>query len=89
MSNHNGNISLFLSSILVAANPSAILFSGKSILTTFYFYYIWTAYLIIYFTSQIARQSQARAQNYNETHVSGVVTGLLLGLMLRGRFIPK
>lgn len=85
MSNHNGNITLFLSSVLVASMPQLVLYSGKSRATTVYFTYIWLSYMVLYFTTQIAQDPRLRARNYNETHVAGVVSGLLLGLLLRKR----
>ena len=87
MSNHNGNITLFLSSVLVGWNPGKIIYPGKRMLTTVYFYYIWLAYLIIYFTSAITKDPRFRVRNYNETHVAGTWLGLLLGVLMRRRFV--
>ena len=87
MSNHNGNITLFLSSVLVGWNPNKIIYPGKRSLTTIYFYYIWIAYLIIYFTSVVSKDPKLRVRNYNETHVAGTLFGLALGILMKRRFI--
>ena len=89
MSNHTGNISLFFSSILVAWNPQLVLLATRSQFTTIYFYYLWAFYLVLYFTRQIASDPNLRARNYNETHIAGLLSGLLLGVILKNKLILK
>ena len=95
LANHNGNLSLFLTSfllgkclvvlnmVIIAANPNRMLYSGKSQFTQIPFYFVWLGYLILYFTKAITEDPKQNVANYNETHVSGVISGLLLGLLLR------
>jgi hypothetical protein len=56
--------------------------------TTVFFYYLVGAYLMLFFTSHLtdpSKMSFKHATNHNETHYSAVVSGTVLGLLLRSR----
>ena len=84
----NGNATLFLTSMFSAMAPGYQLYQGSYMATTFFFYYLTGFYFLLFFTNHVTdpRMSQFKhALNHNETHYSSVVTGALLGLLLRAR----
>ena len=87
ISNSNGNATLFLSCLFGSFAPGYRIHRGKHLATTIFFYYLVGAYLLLYFTSHLtdAKSQFKHATNHNETHYSAVVTGTLLGLLLRSR----
>ena len=90
MANNNGNFTLFLLSFFSALVPNYKIVQGTYMATTFYFYYILIAYGLIYFTDMYNMKKNIKhSRNDNETHYQGVLTGLILGMLLRRRLLMR
>jgi len=67
-----------------------MIYHGSSLVTSIPFYYILAIYGLLYFSQFYhLRKGITHARNDNETHYSALVSGLLLGFLLRRRFIAK
>ena len=91
MANFNGNSALFLSCLITGLMPSMVIVQGRNPATTLFFGYITLTYGLIYFTEfttpnkSTMGKTVKTTRNDNETHYSGAILGLLLGLILRLR----
>ena len=87
MSNTNGNITLFLSTMFAAMAPGYKL-AGSSTFALF-FYFIPVFYSILFFFEHLnAEQKQKvkmHSKNDNETHYSALALGLFLGTAIKFR----
>lgn len=83
IANNNGNSALFLSTLFATFLPQYTIYGGKYMATTLFFYYIPLMYCMLFFTTHIGSSGYKYSRNDNETHYSGVVLGLLMGLLAR------
>ena len=88
MSNTNGNITLYLTTLFAAMAPSYKLASSSIAGLQLYFYFIPLTYCILFFmehmnTQEYRKAYHKHAKNENETHYSGLGLGLTLGLALK------
>ena len=85
---NNGNNTLFTMSFFTFLVPDYTIFSRGSMATTFYFYYIFLAYCLMYFTEmRNFKKGIVHKRNDNETHYSGVIFGAILGMLMRRRLL--
>lgn len=86
----NGNCTLYLTSLFTALAPHYLIFRGKHMATSVFFYYVTGFYYLLFFTNHVTDPSMAQfkhAMNHNETHYAAAISGILTGLALRRRFV--
>ena len=98
LSNYNGNTTLFMVCLFSALFPHYQLYGGRTQATTAYFWWLAIAYGLVFFSNngttpwEAANSKDPRKSSimwgadYNETHISAVMSGVMLGLALRKRF---
>jgi hypothetical protein len=85
MSNNNGNISLFMTSLFTALAPNFRIYAGGKY-TTIYFWHLLAVVASIYFMSK-SYTDKGYGRHDNEIHYSAMATGLLMGALSRRRMI--
>ena len=90
MSNTNGNITLFLSTLFAALAPGYKLLSTSIAGLSVYFYFIPLTYSILFFMEHMNMDDhriavQRHAKNDNETHYVALGLGVLFGSALKFR----
>ena len=91
ISNTNGNFTLFLTTFFTGLAPSYAIYQGRSMASTFFFYYLLVFYGLLFFTQHLSlfpsekNKHVMTASNHNETHYAAVALGALLSLALKGR----